>query len=149
MCLYHLHTPDKSNVWLHPTNFSSLGCYLSLGTTSMENLWKNLIIDYFYPETLMMTESYNLIRWGNILVNSSKFCILNSGKNTFRFIKIIDLSIWTIFNTKAIVQKCSVKKMLLKITQKSQENKCARVSFLIKLQAWGFCKCAFLWMRNF
>ena len=29
------------------------------------------------------------------------------------------------------------KKMFLKIAQNSQENTCARVSFLIKLQAWG------------
>ena len=30
------------------------------------------------------------------------------------------------------------KKMFLEISQNSQENTCARVSFLIKLQAWGF-----------
>ena len=30
---------------------------------------------------------------------------------------------------------CSVKKMLLKISQNSQKNTCVRVSFLIKLQA--------------
>ena len=29
------------------------------------------------------------------------------------------------------------KKVFLKISQNSQENTCARVSFLIKLQAWG------------
>ena len=33
-------------------------------------------------------------------------------------------------------QKCSVKKVFLEISQNSQENTCARVSFLIKLQAW-------------
>ena len=31
-------------------------------------------------------------------------------------------------------QMCSVKKGLLEISQNSQENTCARVSFLIKLQ---------------
>ena len=35
---------------------------------------------------------------------------------------------------------CSVKKVLLKISQSSQENTCARVSFLIKLQACNFIK---------
>ena len=29
------------------------------------------------------------------------------------------------------------KKVSLKISQNSQENTCARASFLIKLQAWG------------
>ena len=32
-------------------------------------------------------------------------------------------------------QKCSVKKVLLEISQNSQESTCVRVSFLIKLQA--------------
>ena len=40
---------------------------------------------------------------------------------------------------EAVVQKCSVKKVFLEIWQNSQENTCARVSFLIKLQA-GACK---------
>ena len=36
---------------------------------------------------------------------------------------------------EAVVQRCSVKKMFLEISQNSQENICSRVSFLIKLQA--------------
>ena len=32
-------------------------------------------------------------------------------------------------------QRCSLKKGFLEISQNSQENNCARVSFLIKLQA--------------
>ena len=38
-------------------------------------------------------------------------------------------------NTEAVVQRCSVKKVFLELTQNSQENTCVRVSFLIKLQA--------------
>ena len=34
----------------------------------------------------------------------------------------------------AVVQKCSVKKLFLEILQNSQENTCARASFLIKLK---------------
>ena len=36
---------------------------------------------------------------------------------------------------KAVAQTCSVKKVFFEISQNSQENSCARVSFLIKLQA--------------
>ena len=36
---------------------------------------------------------------------------------------------------KAVVQKCSVKKVFLGISQNSQGNICARACFLIKLQA--------------
>ena len=32
-------------------------------------------------------------------------------------------------------QKCSINKLLLKISQNSQENTCAKVSFLIKKEA--------------
>ena len=46
--------------------------------------------------------------------------------------------------------RCSIKKVFLEVSQNSQENTCARVSFLIKLQAslWylkrfyeGLCQC--------
>ena len=39
--------------------------------------------------------------------------------------------------TEAVAQRCSVKKVFLKISQNSQENTCARVYFLTKLQTWG------------
>ena len=38
---------------------------------------------------------------------------------------------------EAVAQRCSVKKVFLEILQNSQENTCARVSFLIKLQTSG------------
>ena len=38
---------------------------------------------------------------------------------------------------EAAARRCSVKKVFLEILQNSQENTCARVSFLIKLQASG------------
>ena len=38
---------------------------------------------------------------------------------------------------EAVSRRCSVKKVFLKISQNSQENTCARVSFLIKLHAIG------------
>ena len=37
---------------------------------------------------------------------------------------------------QAVVRMCSVKKVLLKILQNSQENTCVKVSFLIKLQLY-------------
>ena len=38
-------------------------------------------------------------------------------------------------SAEAVVRRCSVEKAWLEISQNSQENTCARVSFLIKLQA--------------
>ena len=39
-------------------------------------------------------------------------------------------------NIETVVQRCSVKKVFLKMSQSSQEGTCTRDSFLIKLQAW-------------
>ena len=41
----------------------------------------------------------------------------------------------SLFFLEAVAQRCSVKKVFLEISQNSQENTCARVSFLIKLRA--------------
>ena len=42
-----------------------------------------------------------------------------------------------ILKTEAVVQRCSTRKAVLKNFTNSLENTCARVSFLIKLQALG------------
>ena len=44
-------------------------------------------------------------------------------------------------NIEAVAKTCSVKKVFLEISQNSQENTCARVSFLIKLQAEAWHRC--------
>ena len=41
----------------------------------------------------------------------------------------------TVFKTEAVVQRCSVEKVFLEISQNSQVNTCARISFSIKLRA--------------
>ena len=46
----------------------------------------------------------------------------------FRFI------FWLVFYEEAVVQRCSAKIVFLDFSQNSQENTCARVSFLIKFQ---------------
>ena len=44
-------------------------------------------------------------------------------------------NIETIVSSEAVVRRCFIKKMFLEILQNSQENTCAKVSFLIKLLA--------------
>ena len=39
---------------------------------------------------------------------------------------------------EAVAHTCSVKKIIIEISQNSQASTCARVSFLIKLQAYTF-----------
>ena len=45
--------------------------------------------------------------------------------------------------TEAVVQRCSVKKVLLETSQNSQENICARASFLIKKTLAQVFSCEF------
>ena len=42
-----------------------------------------------------------------------------------------------ICSSEAVVQRCSVKEVFLKISQNPLENTCTRVSFLIKLKVSG------------
>ena len=51
------------------------------------------------------------------------------------------------YQTEVLARRCSIKKMFLEISQNSQENTCARVSFLIKLRATLLKKR--LWHRCF
>ena len=51
------------------------------------------------------------------------------------FMKEIVKESWII--SEAVVKRCFVKKVFFEISQNSQENTCGRVSFSIKLQAWG------------
>ena len=54
----------------------------------------------------------------------------------FVYFEIIILPCISIL-TEAVAQRCYVKNVFLEISQNSQENTCARVSVLIKLQASG------------
>ena len=65
--------------------------------------------------------------------------LINAQRRTQKMVdfkvSIIQLAIHSLLVKKAVVQRCSVKKVFLEISQNSQENTCVRVSFLIKLQA--------------
>ena len=63
----------------------------------------------------------------------------NTGKISRHF-SCCEVQLMHQFFMEAVVQRCSVKKVFLKILQNSQANTCARGSFLIKLQACNFIK---------
>ena len=60
---------------------------------------------------------------------SFQICCIKFGLFDWREV----LKFWE--TTEAVAQTCSVKKVLLEISQNSQENTCAKVSVLIKLEA--------------
>ena len=101
---------------------------LSLGV-----IWVNLVCvwqiiwlwltSYITPQTFKWTKC----------LTSKKFS--EAPPDQTKKVTIFDL--WFDMNvyTEAVVQRCSVKKIFLEISQNSQEHTSARVSFLIKLQA--------------
>ena len=60
--------------------------------------------------------------------------MINLGDEYQNFLTLIVLLI----TAEAVLQRCSVKKVSLEISQNSPENTCTRTSFLIKLQAYNF-----------
>ena len=61
---------------------------------------------------------------------SDHFYKLNLGKLLLTY--YFHFIFWFVFYSEAVAQSCSVKKVFLDISQNSQENTSARVSFLIK-----------------
>ena len=72
------------------------------------------------------------IRFEDFFMDETKMCsfILYVIK---LFANQIELNLFD--TSEAVARRCSVKKVFLEISQNSQENTCAIVSFLIKLQA--------------
>ena len=100
------------------------------------NLLSRKIIDHFWLRQKTTSISFENIYFYNIVMKVTQICwkfnIFMTLSQPFNMI----LGTHSITpKTEAAVQKCSVKKVFLEISQNSQENTCARVSFLIKLQA--------------
>ena len=49
----------------------------------------------------------------------------------------LNAALHEIVYAEAVARTCSVKEVFLQISQNSQKNTCASISFLIKLQAWN------------
>ena len=60
---------------------------------------------------------------------SSKFCKIHEIRRNYGISCSKSIEIYA----EAVVRRCSLKKMFLEISQNSQENTCARVSFLNNL----------------
>ena len=87
---------------------------LVLKVSEAPNMWFSL--NYLFPK-------HKRISWNK----SMRVFILQNLVTVFSMVKL----------SEAVVQRCSVKKVFLEISQNSQENTCVRVSFLIKLKALG------------
>ena len=79
-----------------------------------------------------------------ILKKSWKICVVDNLQgahvNGNESVSLENLLEYNCCLIEAVDQRSSLKKVFLEILQNSQENTCAWVSFLIKLQASGECK---------
>ena len=72
------------------------------------------------------------LRWSVLRKYLKAFRPQNASSQIFDL--VLNRSLLLTLFIEAVVQRCSVRKVFSKISQNSQENTCARVSFLIKLQ---------------
>ena len=109
------------------------------------NLLSRKIIDHFWLRQKTTSISFENIYFYNIVMKVTQICwkfkILMTLSQLFNMI----LGTHSITpKTEAAVQKCSVKKVFLEISQNSQENTCARVTgirpvTLFKKRLWRRC----------
>ena len=95
--------------------------------------------------TRSICHKYRVYYFNPISSKLQQNTVAKANKSFFLYYHLI--TYWKIdISTKVIIlirlirvrsshQRCSMEKVLLEISQNSQENTCARVSFLIKLQA--------------
>ena len=56
-----------------------------------------------------------------------------SRQSLWKLMELLSIICWIYLLREAVVQRCSVKKVFIEISQNPQENTCARASFLLKL----------------
>ena len=70
-----------------------------------------------------------------VLFRPSKRCLVGAWYKCAKFFSALNLM--EKIKLEAVVQRCSVKRVFLEMSQNSQENTCASPSSLIKLQTQG------------
>ena len=98
----------------------------------------SMLYSKFKKHLIVKVNAYTIFTRDKI--TNLKFSFSVPAVNATFFIIIVSflgLSSLVLLLTEAVVRRCSLKKMFLEISQKPQENTCARASFLIKLQPSG------------
>ena len=97
---------------------------------------------YNYKSTILQTTKILRIYWKFYWIKICWPCILSSGfagelRNGSLAWNMLIASSPSSVTCRSNRRRSSIKQVFLKISQNSQESTCARVSFFIKLQAWG------------
>ena len=109
------------------------------------------IVFFTFNIQLTCFSSCILFQWNNLNVKSMLWVSLTitKVKKDPKFNFLFSTIFKAARKTEAVAERCSVKKVFSEISQNSQENTCAGVSFLIKLQACSFIFIKRLWRRCF
>ena len=125
--------------------------YIRLGHTSsrrLQDVFKTSCQDVIKTSSKRLQKSHKKTSVLESLFNkAASLKVCETLKNTYleNPERLLLKSSTAVTNSEAVIQRCSVKKMFIEISQNSQGNTCARVSFLIKLQAWNTGNLWILW----
>ena len=105
---------------------------------------RNVLLFYFrltilwsfrqFPRASTKDDSLNELRLAKAGLPLANFFRTKRLFSWRKFLIIENIKNMPRIKSEAVIQRCSVNKVFLEISQNSQENTCARVSFLIKLQ---------------
>ena len=110
--------------------------FTKLSNSHYNNFCLSRRLCIYYPPTATVKYLFNINKKNNrfilyfFLVYLSQPLIMHSEK----LIHFPEKGC-SVTNTEAVTRRCSIKQVILEILQNLLENTCARVSFLIKLQA--------------
>ena len=81
--------------------------------------------------------SHSKYSWKKTVYQENAFKLISSSVNALVILPKNDEALTDFQQEEAVAKRCSVKEVFLEISQNLQENTCARVSFLMKLQVLG------------
>ena len=101
-------------------------------------MWLKIILQK--KKSMLKFRPHRSIKYASVLTHRKKNVklIVTNSKDMF----LLQITTTCIRMSEAVARRSTVKKVFLKMSQNSQENTCARVSCLIKLQVFSykFCK---------
>ena len=96
-------------------------------------MWLKIILQK--KKSMLKFRPHRSIKYASVLTHRKKKVklIVTNSKDMF----LLQITTTCIRMSEAVARRSTVKKVFLKMSQNSQENTCARVSCLIKLQTSG------------
>ena len=108
-------------------------------------MWLKIILQK--KKSMLKFRPHRSIKYASVLTHRKKNVklIVTNSKDMF----LLQITTTYIRMSEAVARRSTVKKVFLKMSQNSQENTCARVSCLIKLQVFSYKFCEIFMNTSF